>query len=218
MTVITVWGRATSSNVQAVMWCIGELGLAYERLDRGHVHGGLDTPEFRAMNPHGRIPVIRDGEGPAIWEAGAILRYLAARYGDSDFWPDDPARRALIDMWADWAKISVSLKFTAPVFWAVVRTAEIDRDEAALAHALRDLTDQLAIADARLEQVPFLGGETFSIADIQLGHLLFRYFDIAIPRADLSALRRYYDQLSERPAFREHVMVSYEPLRVEGAQ
>ena len=74
------------------------------------------------------------------------------------------------------------------------------------------------IADARLGQVPFLSGEAFSIADIHLGHLLFRYFDIAIPRAELPALRRYYDRLTERPAFREHVMISYEPLRVEGAQ
>jgi glutathione S-transferase len=216
--VITVWGRATSSNVQAVMWCIGELDLAYERLDRGHIHGGLDAPDFRAMNPHGRVPVIKDGDGPAIWEAGAILRYLATRYGAAGFWPDDPVRRAQIDMWADWAKISVTLKFTAPVFWAVVRTAKRDRDEAAFAQALCDLTDQLVIADARLGQVPFLSGEAFSIADIQLGHLLFRYFEIAIPRADLPALRRYYDRLIERPAFREHVMVSYETLRVEGAQ
>lgn len=42
---IKVWGRKTSSNVQAVMWSIAELGLAYERYDFGHRHGGVDTPE-----------------------------------------------------------------------------------------------------------------------------------------------------------------------------
>ena len=41
---ITVYGRATSSNVQAVMWGIAELGLAHQRLDYGHVHGGFSTP------------------------------------------------------------------------------------------------------------------------------------------------------------------------------
>ncbi|MEX0338300.1 MAG: glutathione S-transferase N-terminal domain-containing protein, partial [Arenibacterium sp.] len=58
---LTVYGRATSSNVQLVMWAIGELGLAHDRLDFGHLHGGLDTETFRALNPHGKIPVLRDG-------------------------------------------------------------------------------------------------------------------------------------------------------------
>ena len=72
---ITVYGRATSSNVQTVMWGIGELGLAYERLDYGHVYGGVDTPEYLAMNPNGQVPVIRDG-ALVMFESCAILRYL----------------------------------------------------------------------------------------------------------------------------------------------
>jgi glutathione S-transferase len=73
---IKVWGRRTSSNVQAVMWSISELGLPCERYDCGHRHGGLDTREFLAMNPNGTIPVIRDGDGEPLWESSAILRYL----------------------------------------------------------------------------------------------------------------------------------------------
>ena len=52
------------------------------------------------------------------------------------------------------------------------------------------------------------------MADIQFGHCLYRYFDIQIERAEHPCVRRYYDELSERPAFQEHVMVSYEELRV----
>ncbi|MDH3265204.1 MAG: glutathione S-transferase N-terminal domain-containing protein, partial [Paracoccaceae bacterium] len=133
---ITVHGRATSSNVQAVMWGIGELGLSHDRLDCGHCHGGLDTAGFRAMNPHGLIPVIRDGN-LVVWESAAILRYLAARYGDGGaFWPDKPAARARIDMWAERGKTSFSTEFTVPIFWARVRTPARERDEAALAVAL----------------------------------------------------------------------------------
>jgi len=55
---LTVWGRKSSSNVQALMWCIGELGLPYERHDAGHRYGGTDTPEFLAMNPNGTAPVL----------------------------------------------------------------------------------------------------------------------------------------------------------------
>jgi glutathione S-transferase len=62
---LTIWGRRTSSNVQALMWGIGELGLPYERHDAGHRYGGLDTPEFRAMNPNGacRKPGCRPRRG-----------------------------------------------------------------------------------------------------------------------------------------------------------
>ena len=56
----------------------------------------------------------------------------------------------------------------------------------------------------------------FTLADIQFGHVLFRYFDIPIGRQERPALRRYYDALTARPAFREHVMMSYEELRVPG--
>jgi hypothetical protein len=64
---LTVWGRKTSSNVQALMWCIGELGLRFSRHDIGHKYGGQDTPEFLAMNPNGTVPVLKDGDGePAL--------------------------------------------------------------------------------------------------------------------------------------------------------
>jgi glutathione S-transferase len=68
-------------------------------------------------------------------------------------------------------------------------------------------------AAAQLPQNTFLAGDDFTLADIQFGHLLFRYFDIPIARPDRPAPRRCYDALTTRPAFREHVMVSYEELR-----
>jgi glutathione S-transferase len=211
---LTVWGRKTSSNVQALMWCIGELGLAYERHDAGHRFGGTETKEFLAMNPNGTVPVLRDGAGAPLWETGAILRYLAARYGRAPFWPADGPARAHIDKWAEWAKINVTLGFTEPVFWRVVRTAPAKRDKAAIGEAVGRLDRILAIAEAQLSRGAFLAGDDFTLADIQLGHVLFRYFDIAITRPERPALRRYYDALATRPAFREHVMLSYEELRV----
>lgn len=211
---LTIWGRRTSSNVQALMWCIGELRLAYERHDVGHRYGGNDTAEFLAMNPNGTVPVLQDGIGEPIWETGAILRYLAASYGASDFWPADPARRASVDQWAEWAKINVTLSFTGPVFWRVVRTAPSQRDPVAISAALTKLNGILAIAEAQLGRHAFLAGAELSLADIQFGHVLYRYFDIDIARPEWLEIERYYQSLTQRAAFREHVMVSYEELRV----
>jgi glutathione S-transferase len=210
---LTVWGRKSSSNVQAVMWCIGELGLAYRRHDVGHIYGGNDTAAFLAMNPNGTIPVLRDGDGPPLWESGAILRYLCSRYATLPFWPPDPIARAEVDMWAEWAKINVTLSFTVPIFWRVVRTAPSDVDWSRLRRAVARLGKILDIAEARLSSRRFLCGDALTLADIQFGHILYRYFDLDLERPPHPAIERYYDGLSSRAAFQEHVMVSYAELR-----
>ncbi len=209
---ITVLGRATSSNVQAVMWGLAELGLPCERLDYGHVHGGTDTPEFRAMNPNGLVPVLRDG-ALTLFESCAILRYLAGRYGGAPFWPGDPAARAPVDVWAEWGKTTFARDFTGPIFWAVVRTPPSRRDPAALARALAAHDRNMAILEDRLGGNRWVMGADFTLADIVIGHVLYRYFTIEIARPERPVLAAYYRRLTERPAFAEHVMVSYEPLR-----
>ena len=211
---LKVWGRKTSSNVQALMWCIGELSLPYERYDVGHRFGGTDSDAFFALNPNRTVPVLQDGDNPPLWETGAILRYLGRRYGRGSIWPEDFLERTEVDRWAEWAKINIALGFTAPVFWRVVRTAPQDRDPLAIRSALAALAEKLAIAERQLSRAPYLAGPHFSLADIQFGHLLYRYHDIEIERPPLPALQAYYERLTERPAYREHVMVSYEDLRV----
>jgi len=213
---LKVWGRKTSSNVQAVMWSVGELGLRYERYDVGHRFGGVDTPEFLAMNPNGTIPVVRDGEGEFLWESSAILRYLANRYGRAPYWPDDLAARTHIDKWAEWSKINVALNFSGPIFSQVVRTPPARRDANALKQAIGVLDRYLDIAEKQLTRAPFLGGADFTLADVQFGHLLYRYFDLEIERRERAGLRAYYERLVARPAYREHVMVPYDELRVVG--
>lgn len=210
---LKVWGRRSSSNVQALMWCIGELGLPYERIDAGLTYGVVDTPEYLSKNPNGTVPTIQDGDNPPLWETGAILRYLAGAYGTNDFWGVDPIGRAHIDRWAEWSKINIALKFTVPVFWRVVRTPPSKRDPVAIRDALSSLNRLLDIAETRLSKLPFLAGEHFTLADIQFGHCLFRYFDIDIERSDHPHLRRYFETLTSRKAFQEHVMISYDELR-----
>ena len=211
---ITVWGRVSSSNVQAALWCLAELGLEFERIDAGFIYGVTDTPAYLEMNPNGLVPTLVDGGNPPLFETGAILRYLATAYGGDPFWPADLVARAQIDKWAEWAKINIALKFTAPVFWQVVRIAPSRQDPTQLAANLDVLNKCLAIADDRLSVNAFIAGPEFTLADIQMGHCLYRYFEIAIPRADFPHLQAYYERLRTRPSFRQHVMVDYEELRV----
>ncbi len=210
---IKVWGRASSSNVQSVMWCVAELELQHERIDAGLMYGVNNTPEYLEMNPNGTVPTLIDGDGQALWESGAILRYLANTYADDKFWPRDNVQRTDVDRWAEWAKLSVQMNFNGPIFWPVLRTPPENRDQETLTAAIVAFENKLRIAQDRLNHHQFLVGEDFTLADIQFGHILYRYFELEIERADLPGIRRYYDLLSSMPHYRTHVMVSFDELR-----
>lgn len=210
---LTVWGRKTSSNVQALMWCIGEMNLPYKRYDAGHKYGMTDSDEFYALNPNRTVPVLQDDANTPLWETGAILRYLANRYGADSFWPAELLAKTEVDRWAEWSKLNIAQAFTAPIFWRVVRTPENKRDIDAINSAVEYFETKLKIAEARLAKHDFLVGNALTLADIQFGHILYRYYDIDIDRRTLPNVREYYMRLSSRQAFREHVMVSYEELR-----
>ncbi|MBS0125949.1 glutathione S-transferase family protein [Thetidibacter halocola] len=206
-TSITVHGRATSSNVQAVMWVAAELGLTVDRRDVGGRFGGNDTPEFRAMNPMGLVPVLQDG-AVTLFESAAILRYLLRRHGPGPF---DTAPEC--DAWAEWAKHTLCAAFTMPVFWGFYRTPEADRDMPAVLKALRRFETLAAMAMAKRGTAPWLMGDRPSLADIWAGHVLYRYFTLDLPRETPEGLQDWYATLTARPAYRTHVMVDYSELK-----
>jgi glutathione S-transferase len=124
---LKIWGRKNSINVQKVMWAVGELGIAHERVDAGGPFRGLDTEAFGAMNPNRRVPTI-DDDGVVVWESNAIVRYLAAKHGAGSLWPVDPGERARSDMWMEWTTADLQPAFVGGVFWAFYRTPEPQRN------------------------------------------------------------------------------------------
>ncbi len=213
MSNITIWGRKSSVNVQMVLWALDELGLDFHRIDAGFTYGLVDSVDFRKMNPNGLVPVFVDGDAEPIFESAAILRYLADRYGDNNFWPKDAMARAQIDKWAEWAKWNVGHAFITTVFYGLIRTPANEINHEAITESFSDLEKMLSKADAKLATSTYIAGSQFTAADIALGYCLYRYYDIDLVRVELPNLRRYYDLLSTRPAFRRHVMVSYDELR-----
>ncbi|HJV40669.1 glutathione S-transferase [Caulobacter sp.] len=209
---LKVWGRRSSFNVQKVLWLVGELGLSHQHIPAGGDHGGLDAPEFLAMNPHGRIPVIDDG-GVVVWESHAILRYLAAQHGGPAWWPVTPAARAEADGWMDWTQTALQRDFLTGVFWGWYRTPEPQRDMAAVDAALAACGRHLVLLDRILADRPFLGGEAPSLADIPTGTHLYRYFELDIDRPDTPNVEAWYARLRRRPAYREAVMVPFGEMK-----
>ena len=209
---LTVYGRRSSFNVQKVMWLVGELGLAHNHIDKGGDAGGLDTPDFRAMNPHGKVPVIDDA-GTVVWESHAILRYLAARYGGPRWWPDDPGARSQVDRWMDWGQTTLQRDFLTGVFWGGYRTPPDQRDDAAVAAAVARCTDHMRLLDRTLGDNPFMLGTDLSLADIVVGTHLYRYFGIDIDRPAVPRVEAWYRRLTGRPAYREAVMIPFQHMQ-----
>ena len=211
MTAITIWGRRNSFNVQKVMWLVGELGLAHEHIDAGGSFGGLDDAAFRAMNPHGRVPVLRDGE-TIVWESHAILRYLAAQHGGERFWPGDAARRADADQWMDWSQTALQPAFLTGIFWGYYSTPAAERDWAAIRASLERCSGYFRLLDRILAERRFLAGDDFGLADIPAGTTLYRYFELDIARPAVPHVEAWYARLKARPAYRRHVMIPFGDL------
>lgn len=201
---IQIWGRANSTNVRKALWCAEELGLPYERLDAGGAFGIVDTPEYRALNPNGRIPCLQDGD-LTLWESNVIVRYLARQYGQEPFAPAGARAWASADKWMDWAATTMAVPFR-DVFWNMVRRSPEERDGTELAAGLTACAHELAIADAALAEAPFLSGQHLGIGDIPLGSMAYAWFSMPIDRPDLPHLARWYARLCERPAYRKGVM------------
>jgi glutathione S-transferase len=208
---LKIYGRKSSFNLQKVMWLAGELGVPHQHIPLGGSFGGLDDPAFLAMNPHGRVPTI-DDDGTVVWESHAILRYLAAQHGGAMWWDPDPARRARVDQWLDWAQCTLQPDFLTGVFWGFYRTPEAQRDTAAVEAKIARTAAHMIHVERLLKGRPYLLGEAPSLADIAIGTHLYRYFNIDIARPPLPNVARWYEVLQQRPAYRAHVMVPFAEL------
>lgn len=212
---LTLWGRPTSANVQKVRWALAELDQPYEHVPLGGRFGGNRTADYLALNPNGLVPTLRDGP-LVLWESHAILRYLAARYGAGTLWPEDVQARAAVDQWTDWTATTFQPAWI-DVFWAVVRTPESKRDAARIVRAIEATEQGFAIMDGRLGQVPFLGGEMLTYADLAAGVAMFRWETMPIERQVHPHVAAWHRRLQERPAFRAAVEVDYAELAAREA-
>ncbi|MEM8872045.1 MAG: glutathione S-transferase family protein [Pseudomonadota bacterium] len=194
-----LWGRATSVNVQKVMWALQELQIPHQRLDAGGRYGW--PAALAQLNPNRRVPVWQEDE-LVLWESHAILRYLAGKRLGPD---------PLGDQWMEFTTSTLQPAFLG-VFYQKVRFGPAERDPAVLAAHQADLEAALDAVDAHLRTAEWLGG-SFSVADIAMGSMMYRYFDMEIPRGTRHGLAAWVERLKRRPAYRAVVETSYEELR-----
>lgn len=193
-------GRATSGNVQKVVWALEEMGLDYEREDYGRQFGNTGG-DYLQLNPMGKVPTLIDGE-TVVWESNTILRYLANTNGGK-FYPADPVKRAWVERWMDWQLASVNGPYVSVFKDSKKEPGE--RSPSFEADA-KELSGLMRILNDAIEPAGFLPEEGLTLADLCLGPIVNRCLNFPIDTEGLDTLAAWRDAMAERPAFGKGVI------------
>jgi glutathione S-transferase len=202
---LTIWGRPNSINVQKVMWAVGELGVAHERVDAGMAHGIVGEAWYAERNPNRLVPMIEDA-GLVLWESNVIVRYLAAKHATGTLMPGTPAGRAEAEMWMDWQQTTL-MTGLSPLFTTLIRTPAAQRDPKVIEAGIAASETTFRMLDRHLADRQHMVGAAFTVADIPVGAATYRWYALPIDRPELPHLRAWYERLAGRPAYQRHVML-----------
>jgi glutathione S-transferase len=195
---LKIYGVARSRAFRT-LWMAAELGLPYEHVKVDFADGGTRQPAYLAINPNGHVPAI-DDDGFRLWESMAINLYLAKKYGSGaqGLYPQRLEDEARAWQWSFWGMTEVE----RPALTALLNRIgpEDERDAAAADEAERALTAPLHVLDAAVATQPYLLGEHFTVADLNVASILSWARQA---RVDLSAFPKAAEWLKtchDRPA------------------
>lgn len=176
------------------------LNTEYKFVDLGK--GEQRSPEFLAVNPNGRIPALVD-DGKVVWEANAIMFYLARKAG-SDMWPRDE-REVDIIRWLSWDQAHFT-RYTNTLFFEGVVKPQIGMGEPnqdVLKEAVQNFRNNAPVLETHLAGKSWVVGNALTVADIALASHLPEAPLSGVPLAEFPNIERWHQRLSELPAWAE---------------
>jgi len=199
---LKIYGTAASRAARP-LWLVHEMGLAHEHIPLAFTGGATRTPEFLAINPNGRIPVV-DDDGVLVWESMACVLYLAERFkapGVPLLAAQDHAEQAEILRWSFWVVTECEKDALAFLMHRILMPA--DRRKPQLADdAERHLLVPLRVLDKHLLSRPYLAGERFTVADICVASVLAWVQGAANLMAACPRVDEWLQRCLSRPAYR----------------
>ena len=192
---LTLYGNLESGNVYKVRLLLSRLGIPHQRIDVDQVRGEPMSPEFRAINPIGKVPAVRLDDGDVLAESGAILYYLAQ---GSPLWPDASRDRAEVLRWMFFEQYSHEpaiavnryyLRFAGERGGLEERMAENARRGG---HALSVMENHLAGND-------WFAAGRHTIADIALFAYTHNADEGGFDLAAFAAVRRWIERVQSQP-------------------
>jgi glutathione S-transferase len=183
-----------SPNPQKVTFALRELGLECEIVPVDLSKGEQRTPDFLALNPFGRVPVLVDGD-LKLWDSHAILAYLGDKTGK--LWPTSAAGRADALRWLFFLSGHISPSATDLAFNRIaVKLLGIPGDQEAIARGEKALPDVIGVVEGQLARNKWMLGNDFTLVDCAYCPVLnviekanFAYRDFAKVQSYLDACR-----------------------------
>ena len=196
-----VWGVGTSRTIRA-HWALAELGLDYETRPVRTRTPDTETPEFVAVNPRGKIPVLRDGD-VTIAESAAIVTWLGETYRDGrELVPRDGPARARYLEWMSFIcmELDATSLYVLRRHWSL---PEIYGESPVANTAAEGYFARMITAAAALHEAdrPYLLGDRFSGVDILMTTTL--EWAVTYHQPLPPVFEAYLERLSGRPAFSE---------------
>jgi glutathione S-transferase len=160
------------------------------------------TPQFRAMNPNAKVPVLVDGD-LVLWESNAIMCHLAEKAG-SDLWPQD-ARRMEVIRWLMWDATEFAPQASVFYFEHIIkpRFGIGEPDAAETAKATPGFERYAKVLEAHLKERRYLVGDALSVADFAVAITLPYAQETRLPLDNFPEIRRWHDGLNALQAWRE---------------
>jgi len=192
----------TSPNVQKIYIMLEETRLPYRERFVDVWKGEQYNADFIKINPNSKIPAIVDHDGPGgkpytVFESGAILLYLAEKTGQ--FLPQDTVKKYDVLQW-----LMFQLTGVGPMFGQFTHFklfAPKDRDNAyAMDRYQTELRRLYEVMETRLAQLPYLGGDDYSIADIATFPWTRNHDAQGVKWEDNPNLERWFKAIDQRPA------------------
>ncbi|HEY1432253.1 MAG TPA: glutathione S-transferase family protein [Stellaceae bacterium] len=201
---LVLWGVGTSRTLRA-HWALHELGLEYECRPILPRTGETKTPEYSALNPRQKIPLLQDGDF-TIAESPAIAAYLSNTYGtpENTLIPADPREHAI---WLEWCFYAAT-ELDATSLYVMRRHRDLKHIYGESPVALESAADYFATQLRHAEQAlqdgrAFLVGGRFTTADMLLTSCLTWAVDYRVPVT--AACLAYMKRITSRPAYRTSV-------------
>jgi glutathione S-transferase len=196
---LKIYGIARSRAFRT-LWMAKELGLDYEHVKVDFATGETRTPAHLALNPNGHIPVIED-DGFVLWESMAINLYLAKKYSPGRLYPGRLDDEAGAWQWSFWGMTEVERPVLTALFNCAILPAD-KRDAAAADAAEKQLAQALRVLDGVLSRSPYLLGDDFTVADLNVASILSWARPAEIDMARFPKLAEWLKNCAERPAAR----------------
>ena len=197
MSSLRIYGIARTRAYRA-LWAAMELGIDYEHLPIEIGDAGARSPEFLAINPNGRLPVIVD-DGFVLFESLAITLYLAKKHSLGKLYPATLEGEAKAWQWSFWAIAEVDRGVN---IWSLhaVRLPPRERNAALREESLKVIAAPFKVLNAALAKTPYLLGSEFTVTDLNVAAVISRAVEMDL--SHVPHLKAWLTRCLDRPAAR----------------